>query len=207
MELNGPVGIVYNFCNGFVRLAYLNLLWVLFTIIGLGIFGIMPATVAMFTVSRKWVIGERGVPIFKTFIKSYKEEFIRANVLGLLLFCFGYLMYQSFQLLALFEGVIFQFFSFIYLGILLVFKITLLYIFPVITHFDIKIVNVLKNAFLIGITHPIHSLMMIVGSILTIAVLWVIGLVPVFIGSLLSFVIMWLANKSFLRLDCRENVG
>ncbi len=46
------------------KIAYLNLLWLGFTLLGLIIFGIFPATAATFTVARKWVTGYPDVAIY-----------------------------------------------------------------------------------------------------------------------------------------------
>ena len=49
------------------RLFLLNILWVVFTIVGLGIFGFGPATAAMFAIVRKWIITpQEDFPLFKT---------------------------------------------------------------------------------------------------------------------------------------------
>lgn len=46
-----------------------------FTLLGLGVFGIMPATAALFAVMRKWIQGQDNVPVLKTFWQEYKGEF------------------------------------------------------------------------------------------------------------------------------------
>src|SRR5690625_7635570 len=79
----------YRFTVWVVRLVYVNLLWILFTVIGLGVLGIMPATAAMFAVVRKWLRGEDDFPIFTTYKDAYKEEFLKANLLGYILAIIG----------------------------------------------------------------------------------------------------------------------
>src|SRR5699024_2683932 len=89
----------YRFSVWLTRLAYLNLLWIAFTIIGLGIFGFMPATTAMFAIARKWLHGEVDIPITKTFWQQYKASFFQTNILGLLLGGVGYLLVVEFRIL------------------------------------------------------------------------------------------------------------
>nr|WP_052044317.1 DUF624 domain-containing protein [Alkalihalobacillus alcalophilus] len=65
---------LYTISDWIMRLAYINLLWLLFMIIGLFIVGFMPATVAMFTVIRMLLMKEESVPIFKTFLTFLKRN-------------------------------------------------------------------------------------------------------------------------------------
>lgn len=65
------------FSEWLFRLMWTNLLWIGFTILGLGIFGIMPATVAMFTVVRKWQMHETEISIWSVFKETYFKEWKR----------------------------------------------------------------------------------------------------------------------------------
>lgn len=65
---------LHGFCVWVMRLAYLNLLWLLFTLAGLGVAGLMPATAAMFTVTREWVKGNPDASVFSVFLRAYKEK-------------------------------------------------------------------------------------------------------------------------------------
>ncbi|MBO1911160.1 DUF624 domain-containing protein, partial [Microvirga sp. 3-52] len=56
-----------NIAHRMIELIYINILWILFTILGLGIFGIFPATVSMFTIVRKIIVKEEKFKIFNTF--------------------------------------------------------------------------------------------------------------------------------------------
>ncbi|GAF20232.1 hypothetical protein JCM19046_4941 [Bacillus sp. JCM 19046] len=57
---------LYTWSDWAMRMAYLNIIWLLFTAIGLFLFGFMPATVALFTLVRKQLL-KQDVPVFKTF--------------------------------------------------------------------------------------------------------------------------------------------
>ena len=67
MEQNVSMGRVLSFCEWVLKFFYANLLWFVFTMLGLGVFGFMPATTALFSVTRKWIMGKTDIPIFKTF--------------------------------------------------------------------------------------------------------------------------------------------
>src|SRR5699024_11923190 len=94
------VGGFYRLCVWVTRFAYVNVLWFLFTFLGLVFLGAMPSTVAMFAVIRKWVTGVKEVPIFKTFLESYLTEFVKANMLGYILFGIGAQLYIDLKFLS-----------------------------------------------------------------------------------------------------------
>ncbi|MEC0304686.1 DUF624 domain-containing protein, partial [Terribacillus saccharophilus] len=55
---------LYQLFEWITRFAYLNVLWILFTIAGGFIFGFFPSTIAMFTIIRDWLKGESGSALF-----------------------------------------------------------------------------------------------------------------------------------------------
>src|SRR5690625_2733437 len=99
---------LYHFCAWLMRLAYLNVLWLAFSLLGLLIVGFAPATLAMFSVIRKWMMGEKEVAIFPLFWKSYREEFFRANIIFLILAAIGWIFYIDFQIFKQAQGTIFS---------------------------------------------------------------------------------------------------
>src|SRR5699024_9214870 len=122
-----------------MRLAYVNLLWFVFTILGLVIFGMGPSTTAMFAVIRKWQMDGLETPIFKTFWHSYKIEFKKANLLFLLLFAVGYTLFFDFRFLLQMEGWQFTMLAVLVASILFVFTFTVFFIYPMFVHYNLKI--------------------------------------------------------------------
>src|SRR5690625_1946818 len=92
----GPMGGFYTLANWIMRLAYVNILWIAFSLVGIIILGFFPATIGMFTVIRKWIQGDGDIPIFTTFWATYKKEFLKSNLLGLFLSLIGYILYIDF---------------------------------------------------------------------------------------------------------------
>ncbi|WP_062047605.1 YesL family protein [Bacillus sp. JCM 19034] len=70
----------------FTKLVYLNFLWVIFSILGLGLFGFFPAMAATFSVVHQWMNKNTDMSLFKEFWRAYKMYFIKSNVLG---YCLG----------------------------------------------------------------------------------------------------------------------
>ena len=85
-------------CNWFVRLAYINILWILFSLAGLIIFGFFPATVAMLATLRQY-LQKNDPPVFKTFWNYYKTEFFASNKLGAISVVIGFILFININFL------------------------------------------------------------------------------------------------------------
>ncbi|WP_165763919.1 YesL family protein [Halalkalibacter urbisdiaboli] len=201
MEIGGFAGIAYSFCRWFVRLAYLNVLWIVFTFAGLMVFGLFPSTVALFTVTRKWVMGEKDIPIAKTFWKTYKFEFIKANKLAVILGIMGIIFFYNLSFLKSMTGMLSQLLYFGMLSFFLMYFIVLLYIFPVYVHYDTKVTQALKNAFVIGVSNPFYTVLMITCSVLIYILLFLVDLFIFFNISTIGLLIMWCTYRTFEKID------
>ncbi|KKI90221.1 hypothetical protein WQ54_19745 [Bacillus sp. SA1-12] len=204
MQMNGLAGGFYKISEWVMKLAYVNLLWMLFSLIGLIVFGIFPATAAMLAVIRKLIMGDTDIPVFKTFFAAYKKEFLKSNMIGILMFVVGYILYFDLTIVREATGMI----RLLYLPLLMIFLgyvLTSLYVFPVFVHYETKIFQVLKNSFLIMILHPLSTIMMVVGAIAIYSLMITIpGLIPIFSGSLFAFVIMWSALIAFSKIEKKQ---
>ncbi|UOQ50434.1 YesL family protein [Gracilibacillus caseinilyticus] len=151
---------VYKISVWIMRLSVLNLLWIFFSVAGLGVIGLFPATVAMFTVVRKWIRGETEIPLWRTFFASFKSNLWKANVLGYIVSLGGVLLYMDYIFIQNMSGNLYL------ISLLLLFMITfyyamiLFFIFPVYVHYDIKLMECLKYAFIIGASYPLRTLYM-----------------------------------------------
>ena len=161
----GMVGGFYNFSNWIMRFAYVNLLWIIFTLAGLIIFGVFPATIAMFAIVRKWIRDDTDIPVFKTFWLTYKKAVLNGNILGLALFIIGFILYVDFIFLREVTSGFLQYMYYPLLLLILLFSLTALYIFPVIAHYEMTFLQVMKNAFFIMIMNPPITLLMVVSII------------------------------------------
>ncbi|WP_332696088.1 YesL family protein [Halalkalibacter lacteus] len=205
MPNQGVIGGFYRVSEWIMRLAYINILWILFTIIGLIFLGFMPATVAMFTIIRKWLMGEEDTPIFKLFLTTYKKEFIKVNLLGLIMFAIGYILYIDLQFLSQVSGMLQYILT---AGLIIIgffFLIMVVYIIPVYVHYDLKFFQYLRHSILIGFLSPLMTL--VLGATLLIAYylfMFIPGLIPVFGASVFGFISMGSAYFAFKRLGTRK---
>lgn len=194
----------YHVLEWIMWLLYLNLLWILFTLLGLGILGIFPATVSMFTVIRQ-LLQKKEPAIFKTFFQTYKEEFFKANGVGLVLFIITYLLYMDFLFLDKIPSSLFSIFQIGLLIATIIFLIVLLYIFPIYVHFDLKFFQMFKHALIIGIISPLANLLIIIGFVILFFVYkWVPGLIPTFGISLVAFLLMFSGLFAFNRIQEKQ---
>ncbi|MGM7722473.1 YesL family protein [uncultured Metabacillus sp.] len=204
MQMNGLAGGFYKISEWIMKLAYVNLLWLLFSLVGLIVFGFFPASAAMLAVIRKLIIGDTDIPVFKTFFTTYKKEFVKSNMIGILMFVVGYILYFDLTIVREASGVI-RLLYFPLLMIFLGYVLTSFYVFPVFVHYETKIFHVLKNSFLIMILHPLSTIMMVVGAIaIYFLMITIPGLIPIFCGSLFAFVIMWSSLLAFSKIEKKQ---
>jgi uncharacterized membrane protein YesL len=71
----------YSFFDTLLWIACLNLLWIVFTMLGLGILGAGPATAAAQIAVRKRARGD-AAPLVRSFASQYFSNFVRANALA-----------------------------------------------------------------------------------------------------------------------------
>ncbi|WP_449621787.1 YesL family protein [Robertmurraya sp. Marseille-Q9965] len=185
-----------------VRLVWTNILWVAFTIIGAGIFGIMPATVALFTVTRKWKLKEFDFSIRKTFAETYKKEFARSNIIGLIFAIIGVLLYLDLKIAESMQG-IFSMVLYVFLAfLLLLFVNTLVYFFPLYVHYQYSIKEYIKQSFIISLISPTATFL-IAGGLFFIGYLLtnMPGLIPFILGVLPAY---WIMNVCINRFRVLE---
>ncbi|MFC3770698.1 YesL family protein [Paenibacillus sp. GCM10012303] len=225
MEFRGLMGGLYRISEWIMRLSVINVLWVIcsvpfFYLVLAGLiatmetpeylgqalvlvaivtpFTLFPATAAMFAVARKWLTGDADAPLFKTFFRSYKENYLQSMLGGLLFILFGTLLYinytfylrqtGSLSLLAM---------LFIVLGIIML--AAMFHFFSIMVHFHMKFWQIIKNCMLITIGNPIMTIFLMVGNgvIVYISLFQYTFLIPFFMGSLMAIVSFWTFHRIF----------
>lgn len=187
-----------------LELAYINVLWILFTLVGLGVFGIFPSTTAMFGVVRKLIRKEGHVKIFSTFWTLFRQDFIKANGFGFILLAFAYFLYIDFTFIYLNDGqfgFLLPVIAFVFISCLA----TVLFLFPVYVHFNLKFFHYIKQSFLIAITSPIEVLSI---ALLAVAIYFSItlfpGAIPLFSGSVFAYFATIISLRAFKRIEAKQ---
>lgn len=189
-----------------LKVAYLNILWIGFTIIGLGLFGLFPSTGAMYTIVQKWLRKEQVEKIFITFWKTYKKEFISLNKFGLFFILIGYLLVYDFLFLQM-NGDKLQWLFPVVGFIAISYILTLLYFFPIYTQFEMKFFQYIKQSFLIGASSLLETILIFTACMaLMILVKLIPGIIPIFTGSVLAVVVTWCSNRALHKISSRKKV-
>jgi uncharacterized membrane protein YesL len=206
MQSHGLTGGFFRICEWITKLAYVNLLWVFFTFVGLVILGLAPSTVAMFSIVRKWIMGESDISIFSSFWSIYKRELKKSNLLWFsLLFIFVF-MYVDWVLINAMSGILYYLLLSCFIIIAILLTVVLIYIFPVYVHFEGSILHYYKSAILIGTTFPFRTIIMgiTVGAGILLS-LFFPGVGLVFFGSGLSFILMYISFTIFKTMNPSVN--
>lgn len=206
MAKTNNIGGFYRFLEWLMWVFYINILWLAFTFIGFIAFGIFPATAAMYAVYQDWFRKDvQEVQITKVFIKTYKQEFFKANGIGYITLLIGYILYLDFQLLANIQGFMLYIMQagLVILGT--IYFIMILYIFPVYVYFDLKFFRYFKNALLIGFFSPLPTILMVVALVLFAFLFnYIPGLLPSIGISLSAASIMGCALFAFKSIERKQ---
>lgn len=202
MKFNGVMGTFYQATEWIMRLAYVNLLWILFALTGLIIFGIFPSTIGLFAVVRKWVMGKTDISVFNTYWVTFRSEFAKTNLLGYIFLLIGYILYVDLRFLQVQSGVGYLFLSYLLIALFIMYLFTFMHFFPVFVQYDIKMFQYFKQSFMIMILQPFITIAMIIGGfIVYLLMIFLPGLIPFFGVSTTACVLMWIDYKGFVRLE------
>ncbi|MFN7252663.1 MAG: YesL family protein [Anaerobacillus sp.] len=190
-----------------MKIAYLNLLWIIFTVIGLFIFGVFPASVALLSVIRKWLMKDADIPIFKSFFLEFKKEFIRSNIFGFIFIVAAAILYTNFSYILHGSGPLQGILT---IGLIIngfIFLITFIYFFPVYVHYKLKFREYFKHSFLMGLIN-IHHFLLICFLFFTIYHLFIYF--PVYVGlflpSMIGLTVMSITLISFNNFEKKKSV-
>ncbi|WP_282171499.1 YesL family protein [Cytobacillus firmus] len=204
--MHNALGKLFTICEWIMKLAYVNLLWLLFTVAGLIVFGFMPATVSLFTIVRKWQMNQTEVPVWDTFLSIYKKEFTKSNLLGFMLVIWaGFLLLDLHFVHGLERSL--QLVFFVPLLIISVpYFITLMYLFPVYVHYDLRVTEYIKNSCFLGILnlHITIILAASAGSIIFL-LLYSPAFIPFFSAISITWILMYGGMYCFKKIEPRQN--
>ncbi|MFP4697337.1 MAG: YesL family protein [Eubacteriales bacterium] len=152
-RIDGPI---YKFFNIAYYLLIVNFLWIIFS---LPIISIGASTTAMFYVLRK-VLHDEESGEFRDFWKSFKMNFKQATIIWIgLLMIVGAIFFIIFNKDVFSEMSDFVF----YIGIAICFQVFVIsiYIFPLLSQFEIGTKDLIRTSFLIGNKHLLTTVICI----------------------------------------------
>jgi uncharacterized membrane protein YesL len=168
-------------------------------------FTLIPATSAMFSVARKWVIGDEDIPLFKTFFRSYKQNYLQSMLGGFIFVILAVILFVNMS----FYGTTLQSFGFlVYLFIVLfVFLIAAFFNFlSILAHFHMKLWQIIKNSILLTLGNPIQSIGILVVNAFIIFIGYTFGkgfMYVFFSGSLIAYSTFWQFNRNLQKIQTK----
>lgn len=193
---------LYRVFEWIARLVYVNVLWVLFTLVGLVFFGVMPSTLAVFMIINKWINGKENVRVFSEFWQVYKDNFIKTNIIGVIMFLIGFILLFDLNYLQSLNNTFYSILKYFIYFLLFIYFIDLFYIFPIYIKYDLKIINILKNSLFFAFLTPIETLQIIFGMVfIYIFFRFLPSLLPFLSISLPVLLIAWVSSKTIFKVE------
>ncbi|GAB2539981.1 YesL family protein [Gracilibacillus alcaliphilus] len=213
MELEGLTGRVYKITDWFMLIVVTNVLWFLFNLpiaylafmllvvdstrdmIAFSIYIMVllpvfffPATTAMFAVLRNRIMfpnDDRG--IFTYFLKSYKANYIRSFLGGVLFTVLWTVWIVDYFFFVNRISELFLY-LFLFIGFLLI--VMTIHFFSVTVHMHSKLLEAVKNAVIITIANPLLTLIIGIVTIVVIYISFQITtfFIPFFLGSFIAYI-------------------
>lgn len=193
LEPKGMMGGFYKITEWIMRISGSNLLWLicsspflffpitwlfaptadkevlgsqtLFFMAILAPFTLFPATAALFSVTRKWVMGEGDVGVTKTYFKGYKENYKQSFLGGIFYTLLIVIMIIDYRVyMNQFKNL--QLLGMIMLVFLIVLFVSLFNFFGLVAHYHLKVSILLKNSILLTIINPFRVLSTVLCTVL-----------------------------------------
>lgn len=199
MAFEGWKGKLYATVEFITLLAVLQLMWTGLTLLGLILFGITPASVAMFTTLRKRLQGEDSLKqLMKTYWTTYKAEFISSNKIGVTIIAIGYFLTINFQIISTFQGTMGLLFLTLFITISILYGVMVLNILQIYAHYELPFVRYFAVSMIFSIAYPLQMIGSIVGlTALYFIFLWIPGLLPFFGISVTALFLTWMSSHIF----------
>lgn len=158
------MGRFFNMDNKFFvfmgRLADLCMLNILCIICCLPVVTAGASLTALYYVTMKMVRNEESY-IFRSFFKSFKQNFRQATVINLIMLAAAALLYLDTRITKAMAYPVGKILAMIFALFTMIYLIILLYLYPVLAKFYNSIKNTFKNALLMGIRHLPYTFLML----------------------------------------------
>lgn len=197
MEFKGAMGGLYRITEWISRIAAGNILWALCSVpflffvlmkvimltsgaggpneqitlnwaIGvLAPFTVFPATSALFTVVRKWVMGNTDVGTFRTFFKGYKENYVKSMFGGLIYTLMFVIMYIDVTVYMT-QMPNLRIVAIVMLVLMIILSVSMFNFFSIVVHYQMSFKQIMTNSILLTIARPIRvfSTLIVAGVLL-----------------------------------------
>ncbi|MBT2726138.1 DUF624 domain-containing protein [Bacillus sp. ISL-75] len=198
---NGIFNKFHSLSTWISNLAYINILWLTFTLLGGVLLGIFPATIAMFFIIKRMFLEKSDFSIIKEFTILYKKEFKKSN-----------LLFFPFILLAIIVAADIRFISsldFAFNSLVVKLFYVLLFLLAMIFLYSLVVYiygargkkEIFKSSLYILFNNPMTNLYILTGLLLLhFLTLKVAGLSVLFSGSVFSLIVLMIVQKTAKKL-------
>lgn len=133
------------------RVVKANLSWVALVLLGGGILGFFPATIALARLVNRWLQGEKKVPIWQTMWREYRLNFKLGSQFALLYNGSLVVILVNLRLAFQIHHLYFMMIAYMLLFLLVVWLVSLTYLFPLVANFEGSCLVYLKQAIAVAL--------------------------------------------------------
>lgn len=158
----------FNYLNQLFIIVYyfskLNLLFLIFLLLGLGVLGVFPSLSALIKIVIKKDYAESVISIRKHYPIYYKKYFIRSNIVGWSMTLIGILLYFNFNLLVTNSYTLEPVILITFITVTSLFLSMLVWIFPVMLTTNDPFMFLVKQSFVIGVLKIHISIIVLIAA-------------------------------------------
>lgn len=207
MGKGGWQGKLYAIAEWITMLAVLQLMWTGLTLLGLVVFGISPATAGLFSAIRKRLQGQDDLKgLVSEYWRVYKEEWVAANKIGLVLIVVGYFLATNLRIVFAMPTTTTSMVILVGLTMITILYLVLcMNIFQVFTHYELPFSRYFSTSVLLMVSFPIQGVGSLIGVYLLYQLfLFLPGLLPFFGVSVTAIFLSWMSFQIFKMKDAKE---
>lgn len=194
---NSMLNKIYGITSWITNLAFINILWLSFTVLGIIIFGFFPSTVAMISVLKKLLVTEKDINIFREFLSSFKQEFKKSNQLYLPFVLIGFILIIDIRFISIMNFPYSQLVVGIFYLLIFFLAMTFLYSLVVYMYSTAGKREIVKKSFFFLLTSPITNFYLLtIICLMYLLTLKVVGLIFLFSGSVLGVMTLLIVVKT-----------
>ncbi|WP_194287350.1 YesL family protein [Gracilibacillus oryzae] len=200
VNMNGFFRHFYTFGYWLAKMMILNICWIAFTLLGLGLFGIAPASLALTNIVHKWFAEGTEVPILKEFWSAYKKNFVKANGLFFVWILISLFLYMDYFIS---KNYIQSFYFHIILMLLIAISIaSFAHFLIVFVRYELPFFHYFKQALLIALARPMETIAMFVSLIILYYLYSFLPVLTAFVGvSLTLYPILWFSYRACVSVE------
>ncbi len=150
-------------------------------------------------------MGDEDVPMFKTYFRAYKENYVQSMVGGIIFVIAIAIIVINYRFYFNQEGLL-RSLSILFIAFGLFMLAALINFFAMLAHLHMKVLQLFKNSLLISIGNPLNTIFLITGNF---TIIWVslykfTFLIPFFMGTISATYSFWIFYRSFQSIQAKQ---